>query len=81
MRDTQSTVPLVTHFKSFMLNVDTLDIVCATDFEEFFYTNNDEPVPEGEPVGLDIDNGNKVDFVLFSNIYWNPNAPNNSLYI
>jgi hypothetical protein len=64
-----------------MSNVDTLDVVCATDFEEFFYTNNNEPVAEGDPVGLDIDNGNKVDFVLFSNIYWNPNSPNNSLYI
>ena len=63
-----------------MLKIDTLDIVCASDYEEFFYTNNDEPVSEGEPVGLDVDNGDKVDFVLFSNVYWNPNSPNNTLY-
>lgn len=60
------------HFKSFMLNVETLDIVCASDVEEFFYKNTDEPVQEGDPVGLDIDNADFVDFILFSNIYWNP---------
>ena len=39
-----------------MINKDTssLDIVCASDFEEFYYKRNNEPVPEGEPVGLDI---------------------------
>ena len=41
--------------------------------EEFFYKDTDEPVEEGEPVGLDIDSPFEVEFVLFSNIYWNPN--------
>ena len=50
-----------------------MDIMCATEVEEFFYKNTDEPVEEGEPVGLDIDSPFEVEFVLFSNIYWNPN--------
>ena len=50
----------------------SFDIMCAGEWEEFFYTDNDEVVPEGEPVGLDIDTEDGVDLVLFSNIYWNP---------
>lgn len=53
-----------------MLNVKTLDIVYASDLEEFFYKDTDEPVSEGDPVGLDIDNAEVVDFVLFSDVYW-----------
>ena len=60
------------HFKAFMLNTDSLDIMCATEEEEFFYKDTDEPVLEGDPVGLDIENGNEVELVLFANIYWNP---------
>lgn len=55
-----------------MLNIETLDIVCATDAEEFFYKDTDDPVSEGDPVGLDIENEDEVDLILFSNIYWNP---------
>ena len=55
-----------------MLNVDTLDIVCATDVEEFFYKDTDKPVEEGDPIGLDIETKDGVELVLFSNIYWNP---------
>lgn len=58
-----------------MLNIDSLDIMCASEVEEFFYKDTDEIVPEGDPVGLDIDNGNEVEFVLFANIYWNPDSP------
>ena len=47
-------------------------MVCATEIEEFFYVDTDDPVPEGEFVGLDIDIGKEVKFVLFKNIYWNP---------
>jgi len=49
-----------------------LDIICATEVEEFFYEETDDAVPEGDPVGLDIDAGKEVRFVLFKNIYWNP---------
>ena len=62
----------MSHFKAFMLNIDTLDIMCATEVEEFFYKDTDEPVMEGDPIGLDVDSENGVELVLFSNIYWNP---------
>ena len=59
--------------KSKMDEINSMDIMCATEVEEFFYKNTDEPVEEGEPVVLDIDSPFEVEFVLFSNIYWNPN--------
>ena len=59
--------------KSKMDEINSMDIMCATEVEEFFYKNTDEPLEEGEPVGLDIDSPFEVEFVLFSNIYWNPN--------
>lgn len=62
----------MSHFKAFMSNIETLDIVCASDAEEFFYKDTDEPVQEGDPVGLDIEKEFVVELVLFSNIYWNP---------
>lgn len=55
-----------------MSNIETLDIVCASDVEEFFYKDTDEPVQEGDPVGLDIEKEFVVELVLFSNIYWSP---------
>ena len=52
-------------------NID-MEIMCATDFEEFFYEDTEEVVPEGEPIGVDVETENGVELVLFSNIYWNP---------
>ena len=49
-----------------------MEIMCATDFEEFFYEDTEEVVPEGEPIGVDVETENGVELVLFSNIYWNP---------
>lgn len=46
--------------------------MCATQFPEFFYDDTEEQVPEGEPIGLDVDTDEGVELVLFSNIYWNP---------
>ena len=51
----------------------SFDIVNACEEEEFFYKENDEPVMEGDPVGIDLDRGQEVRLVLFSNIYWKPN--------
>ena len=51
----------------------SLDIVCAGEEQEFFYECSDEAVSEGEPIGVDVDKGNSVELVLFSNIYWKPN--------
>jgi|TARA_B110000495_G_scaffold195739_1_gene203660 hypothetical protein len=58
-------------FKAFMLNIDSIDIMFATEEEEFFYKDTDEAVAEGDPVGLDIEVGNEVELMLFANIYWN----------
>lgn len=55
------------------MQTSSLDIVCAAEEEEFFFTNTNSAVPEGEPIGLDVDQGDSVELVLFSNIYWNPN--------
>ena len=48
----------------------SFDIVYASEEEEFFYKDTDEPVPEGEPIGIDLERGNEVRLVLFKNIYW-----------
>jgi len=47
-----------------------MNLILATDHEEFFYEANHEPVPEGEPVGVDWDHGDRVELVLFDNIYF-----------
>ena len=52
--------------------MNTIDLVFASDVEEFFYEDSEEAVPEGEPIGLDVDEGPQVRLVLFKNIYWNP---------
>ena len=53
-----------------------LDLVCASEFEEFFYKEDDIPVSEGEPVGVDLDLEDEVQFVLFDHIYWSLNHGN-----
>jgi len=45
-------------------------LVYASSFEEFFYKENDMSVSEGNPVGVDIDRGDHVEFLLFDDIYW-----------
>ena len=53
----------------------TCEIVYASSFEEFFYCDNDIPISEGQPVGVEIENGNEVDFILFDYVYWSlPNG-------
>jgi hypothetical protein len=59
--------------KSFIMDTSTLDILYSSDEEEFYYEGNGDLVPEGEPVGVDVDSGKGVEFILFSNIYWRPN--------
>ncbi len=56
-------------------NTSSLDIVYTTDVEEFYYKETDEPVPENEPIGLDIETKEGVDLVLFSDVYWSPPYP------
>jgi hypothetical protein len=49
-----------------------VDIVYATEHEEFFYKDSDIVVGEGMPIGVDVDQGDLVHLVLFEDIYWNP---------
>jgi hypothetical protein len=60
----------------------TYELVYASDFEEFFYEEDDIAVSEGAPVGIEItiqDPGSpdkkpstEVEFQLLNGIYWNP---------
>ena len=59
-------------YKESIMKTSTLDIICATEFEEFFYEGTEEAVPEGDPVGVDIETDEGVELVLFANIYWSP---------
>lgn len=47
-----------------------IDVVCASEHEEFFYKHNDEVVQEHEPVGVEVEYPSSIDLVLFDNIYW-----------
>ena len=64
-------IPHLTN-KDIIMNTSSLDIICATEFEEFYYEDTDEVVPEGEPIGIDVEHEDGFELVLFSNIYWNP---------
>jgi hypothetical protein len=46
------------------------ELVYASEFEEFFYKENDMSVSEGNPVGVYIDIDNRIEFFLFDDIYW-----------
>ena len=46
-----------------------LEIVTASEYEEFYYEGNDEPVYEGDPVGVNLVQGDTVELYLFDNIY------------
>ena len=48
------------------------ELVVASEIKEFFYEDSNSPVEEGDPVGIDLENGDNIDFLLFDNIYWNP---------
>jgi len=50
----------------------SFELMFATDFEEFYYEEGDEVVPEGHPIGFDVDTDEGVELVLFDSIYWNP---------
>lgn len=51
-------------------NINNWQITCASEVEEFFYQDTNKAVCEGDAVGIEIEEGNSVDLVLFSNIYW-----------
>lgn len=53
-----------------MKDTNNWQIVSASEVEEFFYQDTDEVVSEGDAVGIEIDNEDSVDLVLFGNLYW-----------
>ena len=59
-----------------ILNMDSDDLMYASEEPEFYYIINDKDtdiaVPEGEPVGIDVQTNKGVELQLFSNIYWSP---------
>ena len=46
------------------------DLVYASEVEEFFWEKEGISVPEGTPVGYEVEVGNSIDFILFEDIYW-----------
>ncbi len=52
------------------LNMTSLDVICADEDDFFYYEGSEEQVPEGEPVGIEFDEGNEMVIKLFSNIYF-----------
>ena len=65
------TIPQLTN-KDIIMKLSSLDIICATEHEEFYYEGSDKVVPEGEPIGVDVETEEGIELVLFANIYWNP---------
>lgn len=45
-------------------------IIYASEVEEFFWVEDDISVPQGTPVGYELERGNNIDLVLFEDIYW-----------
>ena len=50
-----------------------VDLICASEVEEFFYEDSDIPVYEGQMVGVEVFYKDRVDLVLFDGIYWSAN--------
>lgn len=44
-------------------------IIYATEYEEFFYEEDDMPVPEGQPIGVEVDLGDSVELLLLEGLY------------
>lgn len=52
------------------MNIQSCQMVFASDHEEFFYKENDIAVSAGQPVGVELELENEYKFVLFDDIYW-----------
>lgn len=46
-----------------------IELVLASDYEEFYFENSHEVVPEGDPVGINIDEGGSIKLCLFDDVY------------
>ena len=58
--------------KAIVMKTTVDDIMYAGEEDEFFYSVDDSPVPEGEAIGIDVETPEGIELVLFSNIYWSP---------
>ena len=45
-------------------------VLCASEHKEFFYKTTNEAVEEYEPVGVEVEYSDRIELVLFDNIYW-----------
>ena len=50
-----------------------VDLVYASDYEEFFYSDGDIPVSEGQIIGVDVYFKDRVELLLLDDVYWSPN--------
>ena len=41
-------------------NINNWQITCASDAEEFFYEDTNEVVPEGEAIGIEVEESNNI---------------------
>ena len=55
------------------IEITSCQLVNSSEEEEFFYSDSDFPVKDGDPVGVDIEVENEVKFILFDGIYWKGN--------
>lgn len=46
------------------------ELIYSSDYEEFFYKEDDTSVSEGQPVGVEIESEDSIDFFVFDYIYW-----------
>ena len=56
--------------KTTNIKITSCELVNASSEQEFYYSDSDLPVEEGDPVGVDLGVLNEVKFLLFDGIYW-----------
>ena len=52
------------------MKIKSKQVIHASEVEEFFWAENDEPVAEGFPVGIETEYSDRFELVLFDDIYW-----------
>lgn len=51
-------------------NVNSVDLIYASDYPEFYYESSGFPVSEGDAVGIEFCDSKNSELVLFSDIYF-----------
>jgi len=52
------------------MKIKSKQVILASEVEEFFWAENDEPVTEGFPVGIETEYSDRLELILFDDIYW-----------